>query len=80
MIMAKFLAQNFTTTVHSRMTIKGFKTREAREEWCHKHSSNIIGIPIWKPYIGDAKPGVYAWVGGTWKNVKQLDASLLAHV
>ena len=63
-----------------RMQIKSFKTHEAREEWCNKHSSNIMCEPVWKPVAGDAKAGVYAKVADAWRPVKELDASLLAHV
>lgn len=34
----------------------------------------------WKHYTGPLKAGTYAFVGQEWRNVKTLDASLLAHV
>jgi hypothetical protein len=63
-----------------RMKIKGFKTREAREEWCHEYSNNCIGNPVWKPIESEVKSGTYAMVGGAWKNIKNIDPDLMAHI
>jgi len=34
----------------------------------------------WSIYDGDLKAGTYAYAGGQWHNVKNLDPSVLAHV
>ena len=58
-----------------RMTIKGFKYREDMYAFLGKQTSND-----WKESKHDLKPGVYAYAGGTWHNVKSLDSSVLAHI
>lgn len=70
-----------------RMTIRGFKTREAMHEFLNKQTNNDWTINSEPEYLGGfrpelaaLKPGVYAYAGGRWHNVKHLDPSALAHI
>lgn len=69
-----------------RLTIKGFKSMELAHEFMNKQSNND-----WKPNsfasynnvipdTKDLKPGIYAFAGGKFHNVKSLDPSVLAHI
>lgn len=64
-----------------RLTVKTFKTREAMYEFLNKQCDNrwaIVGEGSATTY--PTKAGVYAYAGGQWHNVKNLDASVLAHI
>jgi hypothetical protein len=63
--------QRFTQRLH----IKEFPSTEDAYDFLAKQCDNQ-----WKEYEGDLKKGVYAFAGGTWHNVKKLDASVLAHI
>lgn len=70
-----------------RMTIKGFKSEEAMHDFMNRQSNNdwkMNSQPDYfgniKPELAGLKPGVYAYAGGKWHNVKSLDASVLAHI
>ena len=34
----------------------------------------------WKLHTEGWKPGIYAYVGGNWHNIKNLDSSVLVHI
>jgi hypothetical protein len=34
----------------------------------------------WKLHTAGWKPGVYAYAGGQWHNIRNLDVSILAHI
>lgn len=74
-----------------RMKIKNFKTRDAM----HKFLNTGDNALHWRetrdqtkthPNTWGAcdetklKPGTYAWAGGQWHNVKNLDPSVLSHI
>lgn len=69
-----------------RLTIKGFKTLDAMHAFLNKQTDNKWSVNNGTGGIVDAdtvaalKPGVYAYAGGKWHNVKHLDASVLAHI
>jgi len=63
-----------------RMTIKAFKDRNAAYAFIQKESDKSYGINPWAIYDGPLKPGVYAYAGQAWHNVKTLDSSVLAHI
>ena len=70
-----------------RLTIKGFKTSQAMHEFLNKQCDNTWKITSEPDYYGafnaelaKLKPGIYAYAGGAWHNVKSLDSSVLAHI
>jgi hypothetical protein len=70
-----------------RMTIKGFKTKEAMYKFLNSQSDNdwhVNSEPdyygVFKPELAALKPGTYAYAGGRWHNVKTLDPSILSHI
>ena len=64
-----------------RLEIKGFKTSEAMHKFLNSQDNND-----WSEFRPDLTsrdnlaPGVYAYVGQRWVNVKKLDPLTLAHV
>jgi|GEM_PF-6060498 len=58
-----------------RMQIKAFKTSDAMHGFLNSQCDNN-----WKESLKGLKAGTYATAGGTWHNVKSLDASVLAHI
>lgn len=68
-----------------RLTIKGFKTSEAMHAFLNKQTDNTWTVNnngglVDAEYVATLKPGIYAYAGGKWHNVKHLDASVLAHI
>ena len=70
-----------------RMTIKGFKSSDAMHKFLNKQSDNDWIVTSEPDYYGNfnaelskLKPGIYAYAGGRWHNVKSLDACTLAHI
>lgn len=68
-----------------RLTIKGFKTSEAMHAFLNKQTDNTwvinaAGGLVDAETVAAFKPGVYAYAGGKWHNVKYLDPSVLAHI
>ena len=62
-----------------RLTVKTFQTSEAMHAFLNKQYDNkwrIVGEGNAYP----SKAGVYAYAGGQWHNVRNLDASVLAHI
>lgn len=59
-----------------RMAIKAFRDRTAMYEFLAKGSNSLS----WRESTRGLKPGVYAYAGGQWHNVKRLDPSMLAHI
>lgn len=59
-----------------RLIIKSFKYADDAHKFLNKQPDNK-----WDIYNGPiTKPGIYAYAGGAWHNVKSLDASVLAHI
>jgi len=58
-----------------RMKIKAFKDSELGYKFLNSQPNNDWGV-----YEGNLKAGIYAFAGGQWHNVKNLDASVLAHI
>ncbi len=82
---SQYLAARTVTVgpFRERRTIKGFPTLEARDAFIAKHDRGLmapVSDPNWSTLDAMAKPGTYAFCGGEWRNVKSLDASLLAHI
>jgi len=63
------------TLGHERLTIRRFANEQAMHKWINARYDNL-----WRPYTGPLKAGIYAYVGGEWRNVKSIDRCLLAHV
>ena len=70
-----------------RLTVKGFKTLDAMRTFLNAQGSNEwspANTPDYSNHLNSDRstlaPGVYAWAGGKWHNVKTLDASVLAHI
>ena len=61
---------------HERMTIRTFKYRQDMHAFLNKGANGCT----WKEYDGPLSSGTYAFVGGTWANVKKIDSEMLAHV
>ena len=61
---------------HNRLIIKGFKTSDAMYKFLCKSGNGCY----WKESTRGLKPGTYAYAGGQWHNVKNLDSSVLAHI
>lgn len=59
-----------------RMKIKGFKTAESMHLFLNT-ANNALN---WRVSDKNLKPGTYAFAGGQWHNVKNLDVSVLAHI
>lgn len=59
-----------------RLTIKAFSTSDAM----HKFLSTGDNALRWRETNKWLKPGTYAYAGGSWHNVKHLNASTLAHI
>jgi len=72
---------------NQRMTIKGFKSRDAMHKFLNKQPNNDWVVTSEPDYYGafnaeyaKLKPGVYAYAGSQWHNVKSLDACILSHI
>jgi hypothetical protein len=70
-----------------RMTIRGFKTIDDMHKFLNAQNNNdwkITGVPDYSghfdPKLAALKPGIYAYAGGEWHNVKTIDPSVLAHI
>lgn len=66
-----------------RLKVKSFKTSEARASFLAKQTDNRWQIPGDMSYLRvpyPTKSGTYAAAGGQWHNVKDLPASVKAHV
>ena len=62
--------------LRARIIIKSFKTNDAMHKFLNSQYDNK-----WSEATGEIeKPGTYAFVGGNWRNIKELDPCLLAHV
>jgi hypothetical protein len=59
-----------------RLKIKGFRTSEAMHKFLNTGSNALS----WRESDKDLKPGTYAYAGGQWHNIKDLDPCLLAHI
>lgn len=59
-----------------RLKIKAFATSDAM----HKFLNTGDNALRWRESTKGLKPGTYAYAGGTWHNVKTLDAVTLAHI
>ncbi len=71
-----FTLQKTTPSIkRQRMTIKTFKYAEDMYAFLGRQTNND-----WKESKHELKPGIYAYAGGQWHNVKSLDASVLAHI
>jgi hypothetical protein len=59
-----------------RMIVKGFKSGQDKDEWLNKQYNND-----WHDTKDQSlKPGTYAFAGGRWLNIKDVDPTLLAHI
>lgn len=74
-------------TFKERVIIKGFKDAAAMHRFLSNQSDNNWRVNSEPGYMGDyvpelavLKPGTYAFAGGKYHNVKNLDASVLAHI
>ena len=70
-----------------RMTIKSFKTSDLMHKFLNKQPNNDWVITSEPDYYGNfnseyatLKAGVYAYVGGQWRNVKTIDPCALNHI
>lgn len=59
-----------------RLKIKSFNSSDAM----HKFLNTGDNALHWKVSNKGLKAGTYAYAGGQWHNVKNLDASILAHI
>lgn len=59
----------------SRLQIREFKYADDGHRFLNKQDNND-----WQVYDGPLKSGTYAYAGGAWHNVKDLDSSVLAHI
>lgn len=59
-----------------RMVIRAFADRDAM----HKFLNTGDNALRWRESTRGLKPGTYAYAGQQWHNVKNLDASVLAHI
>ena len=59
-----------------RLKIKAFKFSDDM----HKFLNTADNALRWKESTKGLKPGVYAYAGQAWHNVKNLDPSILAHI
>jgi hypothetical protein len=59
-----------------RLTIKGFSDRNAMFKFLATGDKELR----WRESTKDLKAGTYVFAGGQWHNVKNLDASVLAHI
>ena len=63
-----------------RLQVKAFTTCEGLYRFLKK-GDNDRNWRICDPRRGDPiQRGTYAWAGGAWHNVKDLDPSVLAHI
>lgn len=76
--MTKHLVENTARTgiFNDRLQVRAFATSDAM----HKFLNTADNSLRWRESHRGLKPGVYAWVGGSWRNVRSLDALTLAHV
>lgn len=65
-----------TLGTKERLTIKAFPDRTAMFTFLAKGDNSLR----WRESNKDLKAGTYAFAGGKWHNVKNLDAGLLAHI
>lgn len=63
-------------TAKERLVIKAFPTSDAM----HRFLGTKDNALRWRETTKWLKPGTYAYAGGQWHNVKNLDASVLAHI
>jgi len=61
----------------NRLVIKRFPDSNAAYTYMNKHST---GINDWRISNKGLKAGTYAYAGGKWHNIKNLDATALAHI
>jgi hypothetical protein len=57
------------------MIIKSFRFSDEGHNFLNKQPNND-----WTEYLGPLPAGTYAYAGGQWLNVKNLDSSILAHI
>ncbi len=60
----------------NRLVVKGFKY----EDQMHKFLCDGDNGCTWRESDRGLRPGTYAFAGGRWHNVKNLDPVLLAHI
>jgi hypothetical protein len=65
-----------TVGVKERLQIKSFASSNDMHTFLCKGDNALR----WRQSAKDLKPGVYAYAGGKWHNVKHLDACMLAHI
>ena len=63
------------TLGRDRLVLKSFKTDQDAHAFLNKQYDNA-----WSVSRYTMKAGYYAFVGGTWQNVKNLPPELLSHV
>jgi len=66
----------FSYSVKERLLIKSFKTSDAMNKFLATEDNSLF----WFESKRGLKAGTYAFAGGSWHNVKKLDASILAHI
>ncbi len=59
-----------------RLIVRLFSTSEAMYRFLNTGDNACH----WRETSTELKPGTYAYVGGQWHNVKQVDPSLLSHI
>lgn len=70
-----------------RLIIKGFRDSSLMHTFLNKQDNNdwkVNSEPDYyggfNPELAKLKPGTYAFAGGVWHNVKNLDSSILNHM
>lgn len=61
-----------------RLKVKRFQSADAMHKFLNTGDNTLH----WRQTSGTdpVKPGTYAWAGGQWHNVKDLDPTVLAHI
>ena len=59
-----------------RLVVRAFKDSSAMHRYLNEGSNGVM----WRESNRDLKQGTYVWAGGRWHNVKNVDASALAHM
>jgi hypothetical protein len=67
-----------TVRLGNRLIVRGFKTNEDMHRFLNTGDNAAPGK--WRESTKGLKPGTYAYAGGQWHNVKNLDVSALAHI
>lgn len=57
------------------LTIRGFWNSDAGHSFLNKQDNND-----WSVYEGPLRPGKYSFVGGEWRNVRDIPIELKAHL